>query len=192
MSFIVDPYVNPLSPYSPLSPFSTISTISTISPITPISKVTVTPYSTTVTTTNVIAPLTTVVEYESGLNDSYIAQRDMTKYLLDRILNKWLYDDICNILKYLVVEKGNVKSIGSKSAYQNNKICNDTIEDVELKIDWINENILGIKEMRKILQKIINELGYKWYELSEKPAEQIVVEATERYLRNKLKERIPK
>ena len=189
MSFIVNPYIDPLSP---LSTFSSISTISTITPITPISKVTVTPYSTTVTTTNVVAPISTFVEYESGLNDSYIAQKDMTKYLLNRILNKWLYGDMCNVLKYLIVEKGNVKSISSKSLYQNNKICNDTIEDVELKIDWINENILDMKEMRKILQKIINELGYKWYELSEKPVEQIVVEATERYLRKQLKKLIPK
>ena len=185
-------YVNPYSsPY--LSPISTISSITPTSPFSlysPVSKITVTPYSTTVLSTNYLAPLTTaVLDYDTGLNDSYMVQKEATEWLWHRILGKWLWkDEMCGLLKYLKVENGVAKPISSKDDYKGNKICNDKIEDVEAKVQWIEDHIFGISEMRKVLQKMIAELGYRWVEFTSK--ESVVVEATERYLRKKLKSRI--
>lgn len=196
MAYYIAPYVDPysssyISTVSATTPLSPISSISTITPV--INDIKVTPYSTTVTSTNllypVFAPYNATIDFETGLNDSYMIQKEATEWLRYRILDKWLYaDEMCSVLKYLKVENGVAKPVSSKEAYKENKLCDDKVEDVEAKIKYIEDYILGISEMRKVLQRIINELGYKWTELTVR--ENIVVEATERYLRKKLKEKI--
>jgi len=157
--------------------------------VTPVSKVITTPYSTQIVTTNVVTPFVSVYDYDTGLNTSYIAQKEMTEYLLYRILDKWLYsDEMCHILKYLKINGNKVSYIANEDEYKNNKICNDSEDDVQKKADFIQENILGMKEMKNLLKRIIDELGYKWYELSSK--EKLVVEVTEKFLRKRLKERV--
>jgi hypothetical protein len=165
--------------------------LSPLSPLSPISQIKVTPYSTQITTANVFAvnPYYAYVNVDTGLNSSYIVQKDVTEYLWYRILDKWFYsDELCHLLKYLKVENGTVKFAASEADTKNNKICNDTIEDVEKKTDFIQENLLTLNDMKKLLQRIISELDYKWYELTQK--EKLVVEVVERHLRKLLQERV--
>ena len=150
------------------------------------------PYSTNITTAQVITPMYKLVDYDNydtGLNTSYIAQKEMTEYLLYRILDKWLYtDEMCHLLKYLKINNGKVEYISNENEYISNKICNDSVDNIEKKSDFIQENILNLKEMRKLLQRIIEELNYKWYELPHK--ENLVVDVVERFLKKSLKEHI--
>jgi hypothetical protein len=130
------------------------------------------------------------IDVDTGMNDNYYAQKQMTNYLYYRVLDKWLYDDdMCHILKYLKVSGNSVSVVSSINDYKDNKICNDSIEDVEKKVDFIESNIFSQQSMRKVLVKITQELGYKWYDLPTR--ESIVIEAVGKYIRRKLKEKIP-
>ena len=181
--------------------------------LSPVSKVSVGPYSTTITTTNVLSPyspyspyapytpyvtvpsivpvtplLTTpyyAVEVETGLNEGYLAQKQMVDHMLYLVLDKWLYKDLCHILKYLKISDGKVEYISNADEYKNNKICSDSESDVEAKADFIENNILGKNEMRRLLKRMIDELGYKWYEFPLR--EQVVMDTVERYLKKHLK-----
>ena len=77
-----------------------------------------------------------------------------------------------------------------ESEIKGNKICNDSVDDVEKKADFIQDNILGTTEMRKLLQRMIDELGIRWYDLPKR--ESLVVDAVERFLNKRLKERVGK
>lgn len=177
------PYSSVLSPLSPVSPV-----------ITPVNKITVGPYSTTVTSTNVLSYVPTVPNYiynsYSDLNDGYLAQKQMVEHILYLVLDKWLYKDLCHLLKYLIVVDDKVKYIDNIDDYKKNKICDDSKKDVKLKADFIEENILGKNEMRRLLKRMIDELGYKWYEFPMR--EGVVMDTVERYLKRELKENIEK
>lgn len=164
--------------------------LSPINPLSPVSEVKITPYSTQITTTNFLTPYPGVtLDFDTGLNSSYIAQKDITEYLWYRILDKWLYsEDMCYLLKYLKITNGVVSPISSSDDYKNNKICNDSVEDIEKKSDYIQDNILTKKEMKKLLQRMITELDYKWYQLPQK--EYTVVDVVERFLKRQLSERV--
>lgn len=181
-------YNNAYSSVSPLSPVS----------YTPVSKLVVSPYDTKVITTmvptykaNILTTTFLPVEIDPGLNDSYIAQKETTEYLLYRVLDKWLYtDEMCHLLKYFKLTNDKVEMIKSESEIKANKICSDSVEEIEKKADYIEEHFLGKEEMKKLLTRMIQELGLKWYELTQK--ESLVVDTVERYLNKKLKERVTK
>jgi hypothetical protein len=168
------------------------SYLSPLSPLSPISQIKVTPYSTQITTANVFAPVYPYVAYvdvDTGLNSSYIVQKDVTEYLWYRILDKWFYsNELCHLLKYFKIENGEVKFVSNENEAKNNKVCDDSVENIEKKTDFIQENLLTLNDMKKLLQRIISELDYKWYELTNK--EKLVVEVVERHLRKLLEQRI--
>lgn len=181
-----------LTPIDYLSPVSTASSLSLspISPImvTPVSKVHVGPYSTTITTDFLTTPLYTL-DVDVGMNDNYLVQKQTTEYFLYLILDKHLYTkDLCYLLKYLKIENDIVKYVESEEEYKKNKVCDDNLKNIEKKTDFIEEHILGIKEMRKLLQRIISELGYKWYDLVKH--EQVVVDVVEKYLKQQLRKHV--
>jgi len=143
-----------------------------------------------ITTSFVPRLLVPIVDIDSGLNDNYLAQQQVCERLHLRILDKWLYeDDMCYILKYLKIKDGKVSVVSSVNDYKGNKICSDSVDDVEKKADYIEENFLTEHDMRKLLTKMVNQLGYKWYDLLEK--ESLVVEVVEKYLRKRIKSKIP-
>lgn len=184
----ISPYVSPVvSPV--MSPI--VNHIVNSAVVSPVSQINVTPYSTQITTANIFTPLAynLSLDVDTGLNSSYIAQKDITEYLWYRVLDKWLYEEeLCYLLKYLKIKNNVVSPISSENDYKDNKICDDSVEDIEKKTDYIQEHILTKKNMKKLLQRILNELNYKWYELTNK--EHLVVEVVERYLKTQLKERV--
>lgn len=175
-----------------------------------ISNIKVTPYSTTVTTaTNLLSPISPIspmsplwspymvpkvlplyqVEVDTGLNDNPFAQKQMLDYIMAKVYNKWLYGkDMCYLLKYLQVVDGKVTYISSLDNFKANKICDDSEEAVELKIDFIEENIFSKSDLKKLLKRMIDELGYKWYEFPQR--ETVISEAVEKYIKRSLKKKI--
>ena len=187
---------------------SSISSSIGLSPLSPIttsvSKLTVSPYSTQIVTANLNTPyvntayLTTpyvvpvpIVEIDTGLNDSWLIRKEATKHLLHKVLDKWLYDDdLCYLLKYLKVHNGKVDLVSNDKEIDTNKICKDSIEDVEKKIDYIEENILGIEQMRKLIQRTIEETGIPWTNITQKQGEKFTIRVVEKYLKKELKKKL--
>lgn len=125
-------------------------------------------------------------DIDTGLNQGYLAQKQMVQEILHLTLDKWLYKDMCYLLKYLKITDGKVDYISSLDEYKENKICEDSTSNVQLKADFIEENILDEEKMRKLLKKIINELGYKWYDLISR-RRAVVKDTIETYLKSHLK-----
>jgi len=124
---------------------------------------------------------------ETGLNESYIAQHDMTKWLQYRILDLWLYkDELCSLLKYFIVDEGKVRFVKTQEEYNNNKLCNDTLENIELKSDFIEDKFLSTTNMRHMLIKIIRDYGFKWYDIPSR--EKVVVRAVKDMLKKEIKD----
>lgn len=170
---------------SPDSPSSSII----ISPLTPksINPVSVVPVMT--------PPIFTPIDYkqiDTGLNDSWLAQKQMTKHVHYKILDYWLYkSEMKSLLKFMKVNNGVVNVVKSESEYENNDISNDSQDDLEKKADYIEEHYLSLEKMRKILQKIINELGYRWKNFARRNRvtneEKVVVKITKKYLKKEFK-----
>jgi hypothetical protein len=159
---------------------------SSSSTLSPVSEIILSPYSTQIVTTNVITPLVSY-DYDTGLNTSSIVQKDTTRELLYLTLDKWLYSsDMCNVLKYLKIVNGKVQPISNENEYKDNKVCNDSVEDIEMKSDYIHKNILDMEQMRKLLMRITDELDYKWYDLLTSK-KKVVMEVVEKYLKKKLR-----
>jgi len=187
--YVLNPFSSSSSTLS-LSSFDTDSTI-TLSPVSTISNISYKPYSTTITNYSVptlyTLPTTVYsVDVNTGLNDNYLAQKQMTKHFLHKVLDKWLYkDDMCHLLKYFIVDNGKVRMVKSKEEAKSNKLCSDSTTDIELKADYIEDNYLDEHEMKKILLKITSETNLKWYDLPTK--ESLVIDVVERILNKKFK-----
>jgi hypothetical protein len=161
---------------------------SSSSSLSSLSEIVVSPYSTQIVTTNVVAPLVPVFNYEidTGLNSNYLVQKDTTREILYLTLDKWLYSsEMSHLLKYLTLVGGKVVPIAKEDDYKTNKISGESDSVIEQKIDYIQENLLDMDQMRKILTKITEELDYKWYDLLSH--KKVVMEVIERHLKKKLK-----
>jgi hypothetical protein len=153
-------------------PISTIKTIPLVQPITTITTpiVQVSPYY--------------KLQIDTGLNDNWLIQKQANEWLWYRILDYWIHEsEMRGVLKYMVIENGKVRLVKSMEEYEKNDISNDKLQDRELKSDFIEENYLSKDRMRKILIKVIEELGYKWQFLTQAREEKIIVGVTKRYLK---------
>lgn len=130
--------------------------------------------------------------YNDGdlVGDNFMAQKDITKHLLYRVLDKWLFEDkMSGVLKFLKYENGKVRVVKSLKEAEENKISKDTEEILEKKADFIEENYLGMEKMRKLLIKVTQIGGIRWYMLPY--SEHIVVDTIKKYLKKKLTEGFP-
>ena len=135
-----------------------------------------------------VKPASIYVDIDTGMNDSYVVQQDVTKYFKFKTLDKWIYTDFSSVLKYLNYRDGKVSLIKKIDDKENTDVSKDSTKVLEAKADFIEENILTESKTRAILIRIMKELGIKWYELPQ--YETLVKEVIERYLKNKLKKMV--
>ena len=173
ISYPVVPTYTTYTPLSTLSP-SYISNTNPLTVITPLS-----PQYTTLA----IRP-TVYFDYDTGLNDSYVVQKDVTKYFQFKTLDKWLFTEFPSVLKYLVATNNKVSLIKKLDDKDSNDVSKDSESALEAKANYIEENVLTEMAMRNVLIRIMRETGLKWFELPYK--EGLIKEVIERYLKKKL------
>ena len=193
--------------YTPISTmFDTpYSSATVLSPLTPISLSPIFPITTAVTQSvilnndpfTIVTPIGPVlynnvirprylVDIDTGINDNYIVQRDITRAIMYKALDKWLYDDFSHVLKYLIVEKnGVVRVVKNEQEKENNKISSNSVDDLEAKSDYIGDKILTESSVREILIRIMRETRLKWYELPHH--DQLLKDVIKKYLKKKLR-----
>lgn len=191
VSMVSPTMVSPISPLTPLtitqSPVSTI----TQSVLSPLSPSIITKYDPLTVVTPIGNPLLYTrpggyyLDIDTGINDNYIVQRDVTKFLRYKTLDKWVYTEFPHLLKYLIVEKDKVRVVKSESERDNNKVSKDPIDVLSDKSEYIEKNILTEEAMREVLIRIMRETGIKWYDLPYK--ENLVMDVIEKYIEKKLK-----
>ena len=126
------------------------------------------------------------VEVDEDHHDNYFTQKQMTEWLRYRILDKWLYsDEMSDILKYLKVNGDSVNIVKTEKEMNENDIGKDTESIVDKKVKFIEDNYLTVSQMRALLIKIMEELGYRWYNLYSH--EKVIIQACARLLRQIMK-----
>ena len=111
--------------------------------------------------TRIVQPLHTEIPVIDVNSDSTLKSK-MVNHFMKKTFRKWIYDDFSDVFKYLKIKSGNVVPVKNKTEFSKNK---DTNETMELKADWIENNILMKYDMKKILKKYVLKTGSNWYDL---------------------------
>jgi|688.fasta_scaffold358515_2 hypothetical protein len=183
----------PVSPsyttYTPVSPTLTITSppvVTKYDPFTITQKFNTYPVLSTPYYTYPVlkAPIYTV-DIDTGMNDSYVVQKDITKHFQYKMLDNWIFNKYPKLLKYLKVnENGDVKVVKNDKEMEDNDITKDSVKVNDIKSDYIEEHIFDENSVREQLMKIMSGLGYKWYDLPYK--EQVIRDILSKYIKKKL------
>ena len=93
----------------------------------------------------------------------------ITEYFYFKVLDKWLYDEMLDILAFLKVSGNNIDLIDKMSEYNSKSTDKDTQESVEKKIKFIEKNGLITKnDIYNILREYTRETDTKWANLVNK------------------------
>lgn len=140
-----------------------------------------------------INPLTSRVissGFYKDLNKDKSVQKTLTKYYYYKILDKWIYKELMPILGFVHTSGDKPHLIKSFSDYDATKLANESTEQIEKKIDYL-EKVLITKDMvRHVLKKICTENNINWYDLDKN--ENKIKKVFHNYLLDKLKESIKK
>lgn len=141
-----------ISPVAPLSLFSP-----QFAPLLPINKK---------------SPITLNLEFERPIVGFYETidnnpdvRKKMIDYIYDLVRDKWLLDDINDVLNYFVYLNGQVKMISNLSDYNQNNIAKDTNQIAEKKVEFIENTLFTKHDLKHILRKFIKETDTKWVDL---------------------------
>ncbi len=80
-------------------------------------------------------------------------------------MDKWLYEEMLDVLNYFKIVDGKVKLISSLKDYDPRSVDKDTTQTVEKKTDYIQENVFFRGDVEKILKKYVRETGTNWYDI---------------------------
>ena len=116
----------------------------------------------TLTPTQVVTPLgsrlsvlalkpTLYVDMDTGLNDSYVVQKDVTKYFMYKALDKWLYYDYKSALRYLVYKNGKVELVKKVDDKEDTDVSKESTDALEAKSDYIGDHVLTEMKTKLIL-----------------------------------------
>lgn len=108
----------------------------------------------------------------------------ITKIIYYKTLDKWLYDDLIDVLGYLKVSAGKVELI--KNVNDKNMSKDENIN--ETKIKFIEENLLSRDEVHVLLRKFVKGTNISWCEIPKN--EFFVKETIEKYLKHKMEKMI--
>ena len=88
------------------------------------------------------------------------------KYFRNEIVDNWLYDDLSGLLNYFKVgEDGRVQFVSSKNEKDNQP--GDSIEKMEKKIRYIEDEILDKHLIEHVLTKFVKKNSINWYDLKQ-------------------------
>jgi hypothetical protein len=168
--------------YSSISSLSSLSPLSPISPLAPLSSVLInTPIILTATSDSIAlsdtsdnAPYVTslnigysqpLIGIYDNLNADPAVHKRMTKYYYHKILEKWLYEDLSEVLSYLKVKDGKIDVIDKLSDYHHGSQATDSEAIREKKIDFIEEFFLTQSFVHRVISEFVATTPANWYDL---------------------------
>ena len=129
--------------------------------------------------------------FYKDLNKDKSVQKTFAKYYFYKIVDKWIYKELLPLLAFVEINSsGKTQLIKSLEFYDVQKLAKDSEEDIEKKVNYM-ENVLLTKDLvRHVLKKICNENNINWYDLNKH--ERKIKKIFYNYLLDKLKESINK
>lgn len=95
--------------------------------------------------------------YQNVNNDPDLI-RSVTKYFFESTMNRWLYSDFQELLKYLVIKNNKVSIVNDRDEFNKNKLDNK-MDDMRLKIRFISEYVMTKYDMKNFLKKLALKTG---------------------------------
>jgi len=124
----------------------------------------------------------------NNLNTSHQVQKTISKYIYYKLVDEWIYKKLFPILAFVKIVNNKPQLIKSMDEYDINKLASETDEDIELRANYLESNIITKKLVSKVLKKTVNRMCLNWYELDkhEKTIQNVFLE----YLKDLLEESI--
>ena len=95
--------------------------------------------------------------YQNVNNDPDLI-RNVSKYFFESTMNRWLYSDFQELLRYLVIKKDKVNVVGNRDDLMKNKLDNN-MEDMRTKIRFISEYVMTKYDMKSFLKRLALKTG---------------------------------
>ena len=114
----------------------------------------------------------------------------MVNHYYYKVLDKWLLDEINDILNYFTIKDGKVKMIKNLSEYKPTNISKDSDEIAEKKIDYIQQKLFSKHDMADILFRFVKETNTKWTDLPKN--EYFLRQIVKSYFLKKIKSKLKK
>ena len=109
-------------------------------------------------------PVISTINTEVTANSD--TQEKMVKYFYYKLLDKWLYNDLKDLLGYLTIENDSVKLIKTLESFDVKSALADVNSIVEKKGDYIGKYILNLSNVYKIIREFIAETKTNWFDLT--------------------------
>lgn len=143
------------------------------------------------------APLTLSFDYSRPLLGVYDTidtdphvRRKMLDYYYDVVRDKWLLDELNDILNYFKFSDGKVKMISSMSDYSPKNISGDSDKVAQKKVEYIEEFLLTKYDMDDVLSRFTKETNTKWVNLPKN--EFFLRQAIKEYLMKQITKKLKK
>jgi len=128
------------------------------------------------------------VRYNYGrfadLNKNKNIQKQIIKYYLYKILDKWFYHDFRDILGYVKIVDGKASLIRSLNDYNPSTLASDSVENIEKRIDYLEQILVNKKLVKHVLKKIILENELEWVSLNKHQS--LIKKVLQKYINSKL------
>jgi hypothetical protein len=105
-------------------------------------------------------------KFNQNLNTSHQVQKTISKYIYYKLVDEWIYKKLFPILAFVKIVGGKPQLIKSMDEYNINKLASETDDEIELRADYLEANIITKKLVSKVLKKMINRMCLNWYELN--------------------------
>lgn len=100
-----------------------------------------------------------VIPIFTDLNSKEEVREEMVDYVKAKLLDKWLYKDLSEVLSYLTISDGKVKPSASSSSKD------DSRDIMTKKIKYLEDNIITHRLIRKVVAKYIDETNTMWVDI---------------------------
>lgn len=108
------------------------------------------------------------ISFYQNLNADPNVHKRMVNHFYYKVLDKYLYGDLIDILNYTTVKNGTVSLIPKLSDYNESTVEKESVDTIEKKIDFIAENFFSKDMMRKILNDFVIDANVNWVDLPKK------------------------
>jgi hypothetical protein len=114
--------------------------------------------------------------------------KTVTKYFYYKILDKWLYNELRPLLAFVKIVDGKPQLIRSMNDFKPNELSDESVENIEKRIAYMEHIIITKKLVKHVLKKIVAENNIHWYHINKN--EDMVKKVFNKYIKNKLEEAI--
>lgn len=177
-------------PLSPIIPFSLISSpvFEPLSPLlTPLEPMDIELLSPVIPSIYVLPDTIKVPRVLVGdVCDIENIKDKISKLIYYKLLDKWLYDDLIDVLGYLKISGDKVEII--KNIDDKTHPNKESDKDLEKKIEYIENKMISRDDVYVILKKFVSKTNISWCEVHKN--DYFVMKTMGKYLTNKFEERI--